>query len=148
MRIGDRVKTKKFRDDKHKLIISIYYLCHKLKNSLNVMLKENNLSFEQFNVLRILKGSGEYGLNVKEIADRILEPNSNVPRIIDKLELKKFVERNISKVDKRVTIVTITQIGIALLEKIELEHIKVENKSLPLSETECKAINDILENSF
>jgi len=148
MRIEDRLKTNNFRDGKHKLIVSMFFLSYRIRNNLNVMLKKNNLSIEQFNVLRILKGSGTSGLSVKEIAERIIETNSNVPRIIDKLEKKEYILRKSNPSDKRITNVTITTKAVDLLDKIKLDHINIEEKSLPLSEEECNFVNKILENSF
>ena len=79
-------------------------------------LKEYGLTHEQYNVLRILKGRYPEQVCVREIACRMIEKNSNVPRIIDRLEIKKLVKRSTSIADKRETVITLTQAGINILE--------------------------------
>ena len=79
-------------------------------------LKEFGLTHEQYNVLRILKGKYPEQMCVRDVACRMIEKSSNVPRIIDRLELKKLVKRATSQIDKRETVITLTQSGIAILE--------------------------------
>ncbi|MEL4474610.1 winged helix DNA-binding protein, partial [Shewanella algae] len=64
----------------------------------------------------ILKGKHPEKMCVKDIGCRMIEKSSNVPRIIDRLALKKLVKRSDSEFDKRETVITLTQSGIAVLE--------------------------------
>ena len=108
-------------------------------------LKEYGLTHEQYNVLRILKGRYPDQICVKEIACRIIEKSSNVPRIIDRLELKKFVKRNTSATDKRETVIALTQAGINILE-LSTNRINVLfDKTVTLDESSATALNDLLE---
>ena len=80
--------------------LNILYTAWWLKTVTSKELKEFGLTHEQYNVLRILKGRHPEQLCVKNIACRMIEKNSNVPRIIDRLELKKLVKRATSAEDK------------------------------------------------
>jgi DNA-binding MarR family transcriptional regulator len=108
-------------------------------------LKEYGLTHEQYNVLRILKGKYPDQMCVRDIACRMIEKNSNVPRIIDRLEIKKLVLRTGSLVDKRETVITITASGLVLLEATTKSVDALFEQTLELSETDAKALNQLLE---
>ena len=108
-------------------------------------LKEYGLTPEQYNVLRILKGRHPERICVKEIACRMIEKNSNVPRIIDRLERKKLVKRTSSDSDKRETVIVVTQAGLNILQH-STERINVlMDKTISLDGKKASALNDLLE---
>ena len=86
-----------------------------LKTILSKELKTAGLTLEQYNVLRILNGKHPERLCVKDIGDRMIEKNSNVPRIVDRLVIKSFVIRSTSDLDKRETVIQLTAEGIKVL---------------------------------
>ena len=100
----------------HKAGLNILYTAWWLKTMMSKELKEYGLTHEQYNVLRILKGRHPEQICVKEIACRMIEKSSNVPRIIDRLEIKKLVKRTSSNSDKRETVIVLTQAGINILQ--------------------------------
>ena len=108
-------------------------------------LKEFGLTHEQYNVLRILKGKHPEQMCVRNIACRMIERSSNVPRIIDRLELKKLVKRSTSAFDKRETVMTLTQSGIALLEASTVTLDKVLDDIIAVNPQEAHTINQLLE---
>jgi DNA-binding MarR family transcriptional regulator len=88
---------------------------------LNVeVLKPYDLTPTQFNVLRILRGAGETGLNCREISERMLTFDPDVTRLLDRLEARDLVARSREAKDRRVIIVRITQNGLQLIG--ELDH--------------------------
>jgi len=99
-----------------KAVLNTLYTAWWLKTVMSKELKEFGLTHEQYNVLRILKGKYPEQMCVRDVACRMIEKSSNVPRIIDRLELKKLVKRATSQIDKRETVITLTQSGIAILE--------------------------------
>ncbi len=125
--------------------LNILYTAWWLKTVTSKELKEFGLTHEQYNVLRILKGRYPEQLCVKNIACRMIEKNSNVPRIIDRLELKKLVKRATSAEDKRETVITLTQSGITILEATTLRLNKMFDEMMVLSEQEGAALNTLLE---
>ncbi|HVZ25905.1 MAG TPA: hypothetical protein VG842_07625, partial [Sediminibacterium sp.] len=71
--------------------------------------------------------------------------SSNVPRIIDRLETKKLVKRATSAIDKRETVISLTQSGIAVLEATTVNLNKVVDATLAIDEKEASALNCLLE---
>ena len=108
-------------------------------------MKDFDLTHEQYNVLRILKGKYPDQLCVKDIARRMIEKSSNVPRIIDRLEIKKLVKRTVSESDKRETLITITKSGLSILESSTSKLNKVYASIQTITQKEAEQLNDLLE---
>ena len=145
MKLEEAIKSNKFRNEVHKAALNILYTAWWLKTIMSRELKEYGLTHEQYNVLRILKGKFPEQMCVRDIACRMIEKSSNVPRIIDRLELKKFVKRNTSATDKRETVIALTQAGINILE-LSTNRINVLfDKTVTLDESSATGLNDLLE---
>jgi DNA-binding MarR family transcriptional regulator len=82
---------------------------------------------------------------VRDIACRMIEKSSNVPRIIDRLELKKLVKRSTSAIDKRETVITLTQGGISILDASTIVVNKVMDELLAINEKDANELNQLLE---
>ena len=145
MKLEQAIQSTKFKSEVQKAVIHILYTAWWLKTMTAKELKEFGLTHEQYNVLRILKGKYPEQMCVKDIASRMIEKNSNVPRIIDRLEIKKLVKRTTSQLDKRETVITITQGGIALLEASTLVIDDKALKDFTMTEEEAVALNLLLE---
>ncbi len=145
MRLEEAIKSTRFRDEKHKVSVNLLYTTYWLKNQISKEMKSKGLTFEQFNIMRILKGSHPENMCIKDIADRMIEKNSNVPRIIDRLVIKKLVRRSTSKVDKRETLVTITEKGMEVLEEAGKLANHLTSEVIGLSEEDAQTLNELLE---
>ncbi len=108
-------------------------------------LKNFGLTHEQYNVLRILKGKSPDEMCVKDIASRMIEKSSNVPRIIDRLVLKKLVKRTNDANDKRHTVMSLTAAGINILELSTKRINTVFDDTLRLAEEDASVLNQLLE---
>jgi len=108
-------------------------------------LKEYGLTHEQYNVLRILKGKHPEQICVKEIACRMIEKNSNVPRIIDRLEAKKLVKRASSDSDRRETVIVLTPAGINILQHSTERINRLMDKIILIDEQRAAELNQLLE---
>lgn len=117
MNLESAIKSSSFKTQKQKAGLNILYTAWWLKTMISKDLKVFGLTHEQFNVLRILKGKHPEQMCVKDIATRMIEKSSNVPRILDRLEAKNFVLRSNSAVDKRETVMTLTPRGIEVLDE-------------------------------
>jgi DNA-binding MarR family transcriptional regulator len=129
----------------HKAGLNVLYTAWWLKTLVSRELKEFGLTHEQYNVLRILKGKHPEELCVKNIACRMIEKNSNVPRIIDRLVAKKYVKRSTSAIDKRETVIALTPSGINILEQANDQVSRIFDENVDLSEKDSTALNDLLE---
>lgn len=145
MKLEEAIKTNRFTDERHKATVNILYTAYWLKNLFSTVLKEHGITLEQHNVLRILKGSHPQELCVKDIASRIVEKSSNVPRIIDRLVLKKLVKRSQSKEDKRETLVALTDKGIETIDAARKAIEKVTQEQVPIDEDGSRVLNELLE---
>ncbi|MBL0884107.1 MAG: MarR family transcriptional regulator [Chitinophagaceae bacterium] len=145
MKLEQAIQSTRFKNEVHKAGLNILYTAWWLKTVMSRELKEFGLTHEQYNVLRILKGKHPELICVKDIACRMIEKNSNVPRIIDRLEIKKLVKRATSEADKRETVISLTQSGIAVLEASTQRINAIFDEVMVINEEEASSINQLLE---
>ena len=145
MKLEQAIKSTKFKSESQKAVLHILYTAWWLKTLMTKELKKFGLTHEQYNVLRILKGKYPEQMCVRDIASRMIEKSSNVPRIIDRLEIKKLVERNTSLLDKRETVITITKQGIEVLTESTLLIEKKSESSFVIEEKDAMVLNALLE---
>lgn len=145
MKLEEVLKTNKFTDEKHKAGLNILYTAYWMKSHYSKVLKETGVTSEQFNVMRILKGKHPEQMCVKDIASRMIEKNSNVPRIADKLVAKKLVKRTTSKEDKRETVMNLTEKGLQTLETANKIMGEVQAEIIGITNEEAKLLNELVE---
>ena len=145
MRLEDEISNPKFNSEVHKATINLLFTAHWLRTRISSNLKKLDLTPEQFNIMRILKGKHPQKMCVKDLGQRMIEKSSNVPRILDRLERKGLVKRNQSAEDKRETETSLTEKGLVLLQQAN-DHVKAnENKLMNLDEATAAKLNEILE---
>jgi DNA-binding MarR family transcriptional regulator len=145
VKLEQAIQSNKFKNEVHKAGLNILYTAWWLKTVMSRELKEFGLTHEQYNVLRILKGKYPEQMCVRDIACRMIEKSSNVPRIIDRLELKKLVKRSNSALDKRETVITLTQSGITILEATTTAVNKIVDSVLTINNEDASTLNQLLE---
>jgi len=102
-----------------KTVINISYSSIWMKDEITAVLKSYDISIEQFNVLRILRGKKGEPTNLQDIQERMINKMSNTTRLVDKLILKGLVERFICKNNRRKVDIFITEQGLNLLNEID-----------------------------
>lgn len=145
VKLEEAIKSTKFKSEVHKAILNTLYTAWWLKTVMSKELKEFGLTHEQYNVLRILKGKYPEQMCVRDVACRMIEKSSNVPRIIDRLELKKLVKRSTSAMDKRETVITLTQGGITILEASTVIVTKAMDGIMVINNHDAAILNQLLE---
>lgn len=145
MRLEDEIKQKKFKSEHHKLVLNLIYTGNWIQIDSLRFFKKYGLSSQQYNILRILRGQHPNPVNLGLIQERMLDKNSNASRLVDKLKLKKLVERKESKVDRRQIDLTITEKGLELLKEIDPEVDKLKSSYGKLTDEEAKLLNDLLD---
>ncbi len=115
-------------NSKNLVIALIKYNC-KVNESVSKALKPFGVSFQQFNVLRILRGQKGVAANLSTVHERMVNRTSNTTRIIDKLSEKNLVKRNICKENRRKIELFITNEGLNLLSVIDAIVEKTEDKA-------------------
>jgi DNA-binding MarR family transcriptional regulator len=143
--LEQELKQSKFENEILKANINVLFTANWLYNKISANLKPYNLTHEQFNVLRILKGSHPECMCQKDILSRMIAPNSNVTLIIKKLIDKKFIRVLQSAKDKREYKINITSQGIKVLEEIEIEFKNTKDFFSKLNSEEAFQLNSLLE---
>jgi DNA-binding MarR family transcriptional regulator len=146
MKIGEEIQQKEFKNEFIKAHINILFSSSWFHQTLFQCLKPYNISLQQFNILRILRGRYPENASMKELASKMIDKMSNASRLVDKLEKKNLVNRFQNKVDRRKVDVTITELGLKMLEEVSrvLES-AITNSMQNISEEEAKLLNNILD---
>ncbi len=145
MGIEQAIQQPKFTSEYHKLAVNIIYTSSWLSLTHQHVLKPYNLTIQQFNILRILRGQKGQPLSVNCLIERMVDRSSNASRIVDKLQEKQLVERSVCPNDRRQVEVRITNNGLKLLSEVD-EPMKNAAKALEgLSIKEAELINTLLD---
>lgn len=110
-----------FKSKAHEATLSLLVAGIHVRRESEAIFKKHGLSFSYYNVLRILRGAPADGYPRCDIIERMLDPAPDVTRLIDQLINKGWVHRSRSDADRRVSLHWITQQGLDLLEKIDIE---------------------------
>ena len=142
--MGDISKDIKstFPNEHVKALINIKYTAHWLDNFGNEFMKPFKISIQQYNILRILRGAGK-AVTVKTVKDRMIQKSPNSTRLMDKLCDKGLIIRTRCESDRRVVFVEISEKGLEILKKIDIN--KFDDNMKNISEEEAKTLNAILD---
>ncbi len=127
--------------EKMKAIFLLKITANWLESVGNELLKKYQITIQQYNILRILRGAGE-AITVQTVKERMIERSPNTTRLMDKLIAKKLIDRTRCENDRRVVYVKINKNGLSLLNKIPIEN--YEKHLDILTEEEIQTINQIL----
>lgn len=144
-RIEDKIKVKKFSSEWHKATINIVYTTNWLTDLLEERANKRDITLQQFNVLRILRGQYPNPVKNSLLRERMLTKTSDVSRLIARLITKGLVSRESCPNDKRAVDVLISEKGLDLLESIEAD--MMLNDILPnnITEKQCAELNRLLD---
>lgn len=145
VKLEEAIKSNKFKNSVQKAGLNVLYTAWWLKTMSSKELKNFDLTHEQYNVLRILKGKHPEKMCVKDIASRMIEKSSNVPRIIDRLESKNLIERGQGEVDGRQTVMALTKNGLTVLENATVALNNIWDNAISISESDANDLNNLLE---
>ena len=145
MKIEKLLKTSIQLPASKKLVLNIIVTANYIQESLTEVLKQFELSSQQFNVLRILRGQNGNPANLGTIQERMVSRMSNTTRLVDKLIQKGLAERMICPSNRRKVEIRITEAGLALLTEIDPLIINLEESiSANINEEELKFLNQKL----
>jgi DNA-binding MarR family transcriptional regulator len=145
LKLEEEIQQQKFRSEKHKAALNIYYTNCFIISKFETLLKEFELTSQQYNILRILRGQKGNTITIGEIKNRMLDKNSDVSRIVERLRVKKLLERKICPNDRRQMDVKITSRGLDLLAKMDSIDQQSDKILSSLSEKEAKQLNALLD---
>ena len=146
MKIEEVIKSTLPMDNSKKIILNIIYTQNVINDKFNEIVKPYDLSSEQYNVLRILRGQKGNPANMCLIQERMLAKTSNTTRLVDKLLLKNLVTREVCSKNRRKIEVLITQKGLDILKELDSKIIDHENSfSKNLKPEELELLNQLIE---
>jgi DNA-binding MarR family transcriptional regulator len=145
MKIEDEIYQKKFRNNEEKLAVNLIYTNNWLKEFHIKLFKPYDITIQQYNILRILRGSAPEPLTLKKIKERMLDKMSDVSRLIDRLEKKKLVRCAANYHDRRNLDVGISKKGLKLLTDIDDISQSVDLIFKELTESEIAQMNNMLD---
>ncbi len=145
LKIEDEIQQKKFKDDYQKLVVNLLYTSNWMNAHFEMLFKGSDITLQQYNVLRILRGQFPNPSSIKLIKERMLDRMSDASRIVDKLVAKKLVIRKQSDNDKRSVDVVISDIGLNLLHSLDVLDDKSKELLKSLSKAEITELNNLLD---
>jgi len=119
MKIEKILKTNTKLSSHKKIVISVLYSSSQFSNILNGILKPFDISLQQFNVLRILRGQQNKPVSLTIVQERMISKMSNTTRLIDKLIKKGLVQKNINSTNRRKIDISITNEGLEILDYVD-----------------------------
>lgn len=143
MKIEEEIKQQNFRSQQQKVAINLLYTSGWLSNKNKEFFKPYKITPQQFNVLRILRGQYPDSISTSSIKERMLDKNSDASRIVDRLTLKKLVDKKTCPNDKRLVDVIITKKGLGLLDQLDICMCD-QYKDINLTEEEAQHLNMLL----
>jgi DNA-binding MarR family transcriptional regulator len=144
MSIEKDINQRKFRNEHQKGLVNMVFTYNWMTEKLKAVFERGDLTMQQFNILRILRGSDK-PLSTLEIRERMLDKMSDTSRIVDRLVLKALAKKVVCKTDKRLVDITITEKGKKVLEKLDKYQGELDGILGALSPAEAKTLNKLLD---
>jgi DNA-binding MarR family transcriptional regulator len=144
MGLENDIKQKHFRNEWQKAMINLTYTHNWLSEKFKSFLDRFDLTSQQFNILRILRGAGE-PLSTLQIRERMLDRMSDTSRIVDRLILKGFVKKSTCPHDKRLVDVVISEAGLQVLSQIDGLSGEMDSVIKGLTHDEAMEMNRLLD---
>jgi DNA-binding MarR family transcriptional regulator len=144
MKIEEEIRQSKFRNAHHKAMVNLIFTSNWLTNKQGEQLKPHGITGQQFNILRILKGQHPQSISATSIKSRMLDKNSDISRLLDRMEAKGLIEKKTSITDKRAFDVSISTLGLAVLNELD-KYQKDTDSFLGLTEHEAAQLSDLLD---
>jgi len=135
-----------FTSEGQKAVINLMYTSNWITEHIRAVLDDQDITLQQFNILRILRGSDPQPLSTLTIRERMLDKMSDTSRIVDRLVIKGLAVKKVCSTDKRLVDVNITEAGKKMLEAIDHKQNEMTSITQNLSDAELKQLNTLLDN--
>ena len=112
-------QTKPFRSREEEAFLNLGRTWEFLQKPVADLVKEHQITPTQYNLLRILRGAGADGVTCSQATERMLSPDPDITRLVDRMEAQGLVRRDRAKEDRRVVITRITDRGLELVNRLD-----------------------------
>ncbi len=145
MKIEESIKQSKFRDEFEKSDINIMFTANWMNSKFHQKLKPFDISSQQFNILRILRGQNGKPASLKLLTERMLDKMSNTSRLVDKMLAKNLLKREICPENRRQVEIVLTEKGLKDCNDISDKIDSIRNETIKITEAEAIELNRILD---
>ena len=142
-KIEEEIRQTRFTSVHQKAVVNLIFTSNWLQAKQGNFFKSFGITGQQFNILRILKGQYPKSISGTDIKSRMLDRNSDVSRLLDRLVTKKLVTKTTCPKDKRASDVLITDEGLALLADINKN--RKQDSVLALTDDEALMLSNLLD---
>ena len=144
MGIEQDIQQPNFRNEFQKMGINLLFTANWLNEQIGKMLSEEGVTQQQYNILRILRGSAT-PLSTLKIRERMLDKMSDTSRIVDRLIAKELVVKNTCEKDKRLVDITLSPKGLDLVDQLDQFNERIDALLKGINESEAQMMNQILD---
>ncbi len=145
MALENEINQTSFRSEDQKAIVNIIFTYHWVTEQVKSILADEDITMQQYNILRILRGSHPDPLSTLTIRERMLDKMSDTSRIVDRMLRKGLVVKRICTNDKRLVDVNLTEEGLIMLLRLDERMDAMDKISSGLNQEELKNLNHLLD---
>jgi DNA-binding MarR family transcriptional regulator len=138
------IQQQKFRNNHQKAMVNVIFTANWLLERIKLFLKDADITTQQYNMLRILRGSKK-PLSTLQIRERMLDRMSDTSRIVDRLVKKNLVEKQVCLADKRLVDVQITEKGLLMLDQLDQKNMDLDGILKNLTASDSIHLNALLD---
>lgn len=144
MKLENEIRQSRFRNEYHKLAVNIFFTHSWLLSRQTELFKQFNITGNQFNILRILRGQHPHPATVNLLRERMVDKMSDASRLVERLRIKGLVKRESAK-DRRRVDVFISEKGLKLLDEMDKLNEQYDSFFNLLNEKEAELLNKLLD---
>ncbi len=145
MGIEQDIQQSYFRNNFQKAAVNLLFTSGWLRDRMKNLFDKEDITAQQFNILRILRGSFPTPLSTLQIRDRMLEKMSDTSRLVDRLVVKGLVKKITAETDRRLVDILITEKGKKLLSRIDAQETEMDAILNNLTEKEAEQLSELLD---
>ncbi len=145
MKLEDEIQQKSFKTPSQKLAVNLLYTSNWINYHYSHFFRNVDLTTQQYNVLRILRGQHPNPCSLKLIKERMLDRMSDASRIVEKLVTKEYVIRNTCPNDRRSVNLLISENGVKLLKDLDFLDDATTDIFKNLNPSQIVQLNDLLD---
>lgn len=145
MGIEKDIQQQKFRNVYQKAVVNLIFTSNWMRERTSGIIEAEGITPQQFNILRILRGSHPMPLSTLQIRERMLDKMSDTSRIVDRLIAKGLVKKYICKKDRRLVDVIIGEKGMKMLERLDKRQDEMDAILGNLTEKEASSLSKLLD---
>ncbi len=144
MSLESEINQSSFVSEQSKVLVNLIYTYNVVKGRISDILREEGLTMQQYNVLRIVLGSGDTGITTSEIRNRMLDKMCDASRMVDRLASSGLVEKNRDKLDRRMVMIHLTEQGQLLTKRLMSEK-RIDQLVSAFDEKSAQLLNQQLD---